>query len=261
MDTLIIDLINEFRNRLFLYFTIGSTLSIVIYLIFKEKNIKYKILTIPHRWRDMRREIMYSISSLLIFTFLFFFLKWLIDNDYTMVYYDKEVYGIAYYCLSILLVVIIHDIYFYWTHRLLHTRWLMRHVHSVHHRSSDPTIWAAFSFHPLEAVINFGVFYVLVFTIPLHISVFFLFFFINTSNNLLGHCGFEIFPKKFTRHWVGKWFTTSTHHHMHHKFGKGNYALYFTCLDYLFSTVHSKYHTQFDATIVKRNENTENSAE
>ena len=27
-----------------------------------------------------------------------------------------------------------HDTYFYWTHRLLHHPWWLRHVHGVHHR-------------------------------------------------------------------------------------------------------------------------------
>ena len=261
MDSLIIDLLTEFKNRLVLYFAIGGVLSFVIYLLFRNQNLKYKILSIPYRWRDVRREIKYSISSLFVFTVLFFVLRWLMVHEYTTVYYDKDKHGMAYNYLSVLLVVLIHDTYFYWTHRLMHTRWLMRHVHSVHHRSHDPTIWAAYAFHPIEAVINFSVFFVLVFTVPIHISVFFLFFLVDVSNNLLGHCGFEIFPKNFTKHWLGKWFTTPTHHHMHHKFGSGNYALYFTWLDYFFDTMHSKYHSQFDASIVNRKAQTKISAE
>lgn len=28
---------------------------------------------------------------------------------------------------------VIEDFVFYWGHRLLHTKWLYQHVHSVHH--------------------------------------------------------------------------------------------------------------------------------
>ena len=31
-------------------------------------------------------------------------------------------------------LLLLHDAYFYWCHRLLHVPWLFRNVHAVHHR-------------------------------------------------------------------------------------------------------------------------------
>lgn len=251
MDVLI-NILEGFQLRLLIYFSIGGFLSFLIYFIFKNKNNRYKIQSLLHSWKDVRREVKYSISSLLIFSILAFALSWLTRNGYTQVYKEVEEYGNTYWYLSIFLAIVIHDAHFYWTHRLLHTRWLMRKVHQTHHLSHDPTLWAAFAFHPIEAIINFSIFYVLAFAIPLHQYIFFYFFFFNSANNIIAHCGFEIFPKNFTTHWLGKWITTSTHHNMHHKLGKGNYGLYFTWLDYVFNTNHPDYHQQYDQIIANR---------
>ena len=35
-----------------------------------------------------------------------------------------------------------NDVFFYWTHRLLHTKWLYTHVHKIHHESFNPDPWA-----------------------------------------------------------------------------------------------------------------------
>ncbi|KAG6436219.1 hypothetical protein SASPL_101104 [Salvia splendens] len=34
---------------------------------------------------------------------------------------------------QILFYFILEDFVFYWGHRILHTKWLYKHVHSVHH--------------------------------------------------------------------------------------------------------------------------------
>lgn len=49
------------------------------------------------------------------------------------------------------------DFHFYWAHRLQHeTRWLYKHVHKVHHESSNPNPWSGLSFHPIEAALYFS---------------------------------------------------------------------------------------------------------
>ena len=43
--------------------------------------------------------------------------------------------------LSILTIYCGGDFHFYWTHRLLHTPWLYKTVHKVHHESINPDSW------------------------------------------------------------------------------------------------------------------------
>jgi lathosterol oxidase len=67
--------------------------------------------------------------------------------------------------VSLALMLLLHDAWFYWTHRLMHHPKIFRHVHLVHHRSINPSPWAAYSFHPIEAVIEAGIYLLIVFTI------------------------------------------------------------------------------------------------
>ena len=54
-------------------------------------------------------------------------------------------------------MILLHDTYFYWAHRAMHHPKIYRHVHLVHHLSQNPSPWAAFAFHPFEAVIEAGI--------------------------------------------------------------------------------------------------------
>ena len=58
-----------------------------------------------------------------------------------------------YYCAHWLM----HRRAFYWMHRFMHLPGIFKAVHKVHHLSHNPSPWAAFSFHPLEAIIEAGI--------------------------------------------------------------------------------------------------------
>src|SRR5215203_5438728 len=50
-------------------------------------------------------------------------------------------------------------------------------------------------------------------------------------NNSVNHLDIEIYPKKFHKHFAGKWLIGATHHSLHHKQFKYNFGLYFTFWD------------------------------
>jgi sterol desaturase/sphingolipid hydroxylase (fatty acid hydroxylase superfamily) len=78
---------------------------------------------------------------------------------------------------------------------------------------------------------------------PIHLFSFLIFM---TAYNVYGHLGFEIYPKNFNKHPIGKWFNTSVNHNMHHQYFKGNYGLYFTYWDRLMGTMHKNYDDSFE---------------
>ena len=100
---------------------------------------------------DVRREMVYSFSTLLIFSAQSLVVFAAILRGDMLVYLRPGQYGYVWLALSFPAMVLWHDVYFYWTHRLLHQRWLFRRVHGVHHRSRNPSPWAAYAFHPVEA--------------------------------------------------------------------------------------------------------------
>ncbi len=50
----------------------------------------------------------------------------------------------------ILIAPAVHEIYFFCLHRLIHTPFLYKWVHSVHHNSINPSPWSSLSMHPCE---------------------------------------------------------------------------------------------------------------
>jgi len=119
--------------------------------------------------------------------------------------------------------------------------------HLVHHKSTNPSPFAAYAFHPLEAILEAGIFVVFLFTLPVHFYHLFFFFLFMIIYNVYGHLGWELYPKGFSKHWLGKWINTSVNHNLHHQYFKGNYGLYFLFWDRLMGTIRPDYDEKFEA--------------
>jgi lathosterol oxidase len=205
----------------------------------------------PQR-QDVRREISYSLSTLCIFAALGVLVWGLVMSGHMEVYQDPARHGKLWLWASLPALILWHDFYFYWTHRLMHTRRLFRRVHSVHHRSRDPSPWAAYAFHPLEALINGLVTPLALAVVPVHGGVLLLFALHQILRNAHGHAAVETMPRGFVGHWFWGCFTTTTHHHLHHENTVGNYGLWFTWWDRLCGTEQASYRQRFEAATAPR---------
>ncbi len=139
--------------------------------------------------------------------------------------------GWIYIFISIGLYLFIHDTYFYWTHRAMHHPKLFRATHLSHHRSRQPTPWAAFSFHPWEAIISAWLLPVVTFFIPIHYGAVMFLLVYMTYCSVINHAGWEIYPKSVTNSAFGKIIISASHHNIHHKDYNANYGLYFRFWD------------------------------
>lgn len=168
-------------------------------------------------------------------------------RDYNTVYRAPiEGWGAVWFFGSFLWMLVLHDTYFYWVHRFMHWKPVYRHVHLIHHRSTNPSPWTAYAFHPLEAVLEASIILVIAFTLPVHILAVILFFIFQIAYNVYGHLGFELYPKGFHRTWLGKWVNTSVSHNQHHSRFSGNYGLYLLVWDRLMGTLRDDYDEAFD---------------
>jgi sterol desaturase/sphingolipid hydroxylase (fatty acid hydroxylase superfamily) len=143
--------------------------------------------------------------------------------------------------LWLVVLLVIHDAYFYWSHRLLHHNLIFKKWHGYHHKSMEPSPFAIFSFDPAEAVISFSIGYLFLLFAPCHVLVTIVWFAIMVFYNLLGHLGFEMFPSWIVKNRITGVSNTSTHHAMHHKHFNCNFGLYFTYWDRLMGTEHPDY--------------------
>ncbi|MBV6442852.1 MAG: sterol desaturase family protein [Haliscomenobacteraceae bacterium CHB4] len=204
---------------------------------------------------DYQRETLYSALTSVIFAVVTWCCLGTPLRAYTLFYTDANQYGWWWLALSVPLTLLLHDAYFYWMHRLMHHPRLYRRIHLLHHKSVNPSPWAAYAFHPAEAVLEAGIVPLLLFTLPLHPLSFWAFVTLMLIFNVYGHLGYELFPKKMYTHPLGRWLNSSVHHNLHHEKFHGNYGLYFTIWDRLYGTLrddsmkkveemHSRIHAQ-----------------
>jgi sterol desaturase/sphingolipid hydroxylase (fatty acid hydroxylase superfamily) len=230
------------------YFMLALIATLIFYVSFRKKWQFKKIQPLFPKTNDYAREIFYSVVTILIFGFIgYIILFYKPVAQHTFRYTDISTYGWIWYFTAYLIMLVMHDTYFYWTHRLMHQPSIFKIFHLVHHKSTNPSPWAAYAFHPLEAVVEAGILPVFVFTLPLHVTHTFIFFFIMIVYNVYGHLGYELYPKGFNKNFIGKWINTSINHNQHHQFFKGNYGLYFLWWDRWMNTLRSDYDKQFDA--------------
>lgn len=117
--------------------------------------------------------------------------------------------------MHMIVSLVVAELIFYGTHRLLHTPWMFAHVHYIHHTWQAPIGITAIFAHPLEfllgnvPVVMFG---------PLlcgaHASVWILYTFLSTIDTVHGHSG-----------WHLPFLGSSEAHDFHHWEGNDNYGV------------------------------------
>lgn len=229
-------------------YLIIATLAFVLFYILIRKTIAGK--KIQQRFpqiTDYAREIGFSILTVFIMALV---PSLVLGNrglaGQTQFYTDIKQHGTAWFIIAFPIMAFVHDTYFYWMHRLMHHPGLFKIVHLVHHKSTNPSPFAAYAFHPLEAIVEAGIFLVFVFIMPVHLYHLLFFFLFMIVYNVYGHLGWELYPKGFSKHWLGKWINTSVNHNLHHQYFKGNYGLYFLFWDRMMGTIRKDYDERFE---------------
>ncbi len=227
------------------YGALALAMWLLLYIVLRRFVRGRKVSRRDPTARQMSREVVYSLRSIIVFGLVTVPIVFAALSGGTRMYYRIEDRGWAWYFATLAIMVVMHDAYFYWTHRLMHHRKLYRIFHRTHHLSTDPTPWAAYSFSTLEAAVQAGIGPLIVFTLPVHPSAFAIFMIWQISFNVLGHCGYEVFPRWFMRSPLGVVLNSPTHHALHHEKFVGNYSLYFNVWDRLLGTNHPDYGRRF----------------
>ncbi len=232
-----------------LRYLIIAGLAFTVWYILRKKQIAYKKIQLRFpTLKDYQREIVFSLITICIFATVGYLL---LSMDmpvrkYTLIYKGVDTYGMIWFWLAFPILLVVHDTYFYFTHRLMHHPKLFKWFHLLHHKSTNPSPWAAFAFHPLEALVEVGIVVVFAFCIPLNPLHLFFFFLFQMLYNVYGHLGWELYPKGFSKSMVGKWINTSVNHNQHHQYFKGNYGLYFLWWDRWLGTIRNDYDEKFN---------------
>lgn len=234
------------------YFIVALIGFLIFYVIFRRRFFFKKIQQKFPANNDYFRELGYSLLTMLIFSSVIVFLNSPTIVIYTTRYQSIDEYGWFYYFSVFPILFIMHDLYFYIMHRIMHHPSLFKYIHLVHHKSTNPSPWAAYAFHPLEAIIEQGIVVIFYFTLPIHISHLAIFFLFSIVYNVYGHLGYELYPKGFNKTKIGRWINTSVNHNQHHQYFKGNYGLYTLIWDRIFGTIRKDYDAQFETISIRQ---------
>ncbi len=195
------------------------------------KTDKKILSTRPLKKDQIKKEIYWSIISSAIFAFFGAVTYWLWLNNLTAVYLDPAEFGFWYLPVSLLIVMLLHETYYYWIHRAMHIPKIYKVVHKVHHNSLSSTPWTAFSFHPWESLLEAIILPLILMLIPLNIYALLFYLIFMTFSSVINHLDIEVYPAWFRNSRFGKLWIDATHHHFHHKEFNTNYGLYFTFWD------------------------------
>lgn len=171
------------------------------------------------------------LSGVTIWTAVEVVMLWAFANGYAtwFRFADHPVYLAA----LALAVPVIHELHFFCIHRLIHTPFLYKWVHSVHHNSVNPSPWSSLAMHPVEHLLYFStVAYHLILPSNPVIALYQLHF--AGFGAIPGHVGFDKIE-------VGRTGAVDSHayaHYLHHKHFEVNYGDALIPLDRWFGTWH-----------------------
>ena len=220
----------------------------VVWQLGRERFAHRRIQPRP-RAAQIRRELIWSCWSMLILSALLTASWWLSTVGWSRVYFDVDEHSWAYLLFTVVVMAVVHDSYYYWAHRFMHHPRVFRYVHKLHHGFTNPTPFASYAFHPLEAMIEVAFFAPLAFVMPMHPTAVGIYIVVLTILNVISHLGYEFYVPRLAR-----WFITSTHHNLHHARGKGHFMLYFNFWDHVMGTNAEDYAAEMARIATRRRE-------
>ncbi len=240
-----------FAVVVFRYFLMAGLFWMVFYK-WRPKSLQQRQIykTLPNS-TIQKFEMKWSLLTSVLFAFSGSFLGLMWQKGWTKIYLNISQYGWIYFFVSLFLISVVHEVYFYWTHRWLHRPSIYKRFHAVHHKSLTPSPWASFSFHPIEGLINALALPLIVLFIPVHPIALLIYLTLMTLSAVTNHMGFEILPAS-ARQSIGKYFISGVHHTMHHKYYKYHFGLFYTFCDQIFKTEHPEFSNEFQNVFVKK---------
>jgi Delta7-sterol 5-desaturase len=201
---------------------------------------------------QMKKEVGWSIVTASIFALTGTVMALLWQQGYLKIYMQWDAYGWYWLPVSLFISLFFHETYYYWIHRWMHHPKIFRKVHKVHHESNITSPWTAFSFHPLEGLLQALFLPLILLILPMHLYILLLQLTFMTFSSVINHLDIEIYPARFKNHFIGKWLIGATHHSLHHKQFRYNYGLYFTFWDRWKKTESPLYPELFEEKTKKR---------
>ncbi|MEP7251884.1 MAG: sterol desaturase family protein [Ginsengibacter sp.] len=234
------------------YFIVAGLFYLIFYIWFSKKWALRKINSKSYKKDQFRIEVRWSMLTAFIFSIAGAIIIVLWQKGYTKIYANVADYGWWYLPVSLAVFMVLHETYYYWLHRWMHIPGIFKVVHKVHHNSNITSPFTAFSFHPLEGLLQAVFLPIMLMILPMHYYVIIIQLTIMTISSVINHLDIEIYPAGFHKNAIAKWLIGASHHSLHHKQFKYNYGLYFTFWDKIKNTESPQYEDLFESRTTKK---------
>lgn len=237
--------------------TIMSAAYLIFWIIFGKKLSNRKIqLSKRAGWSQIKGEIGATFLSFIGGTLFSILLLSLNEIGFTQFYLETGKFGFGYEVITIIIMLVVSDTWFYWSHRTMHHPSIYKYVHALHHKSLDVNPYTSSSFHIIESLWLTLWLLPLALVMPISMTVLGIMQVIGTFNNLKSHLGYELFPKFFSLPPFNI-LVNATNHSLHHTQYNGNYGLFFRFWDIICGTelnstdsTFTEIHQRENATII-----------
>lgn len=140
--------------------------------------------------------------------------------------------------LQLLFCIYLDDFLYYWLHRSMHQRFLLKHVHGLHHRVLAPWAISGHYMHPLEYVLTGSLAFIGPALLGSHVALLWVWIIIRQWEAAEGHAGYAF--RWSPTHWLpGS--DGALHHDYHHARVRGNYGGFLPIWDRVFGTLAKDY--------------------
>jgi sterol desaturase/sphingolipid hydroxylase (fatty acid hydroxylase superfamily) len=140
--------------------------------------------------------------------------------------------------LFIAILVALQDAWFYWTHRVLHTKLFYR-FHKRHHMNLAPTVLSSDDSGIVDTLFAHTFYALVPFVVPVPALVLLAHRLLDQVSGMIGHAGFEHLASPSARKpWP---MICTVFHDQHHQHFVYNYGIYTAVWDRVCGTVHPSY--------------------
>tara|TARA_B100001287_G_scaffold24073_1_gene17559 strand:+ start:9994 stop:10689 length:696 start_codon:yes stop_codon:yes gene_type:complete len=217
---------------------IGSNLFGLLYsmLVLKTDIFKsFRIQSKSYQKAIFRKRMPLFLFNFVILLFVSGFGSYLIYDSIETAYTSFWIIG-----LQVIFAFVVDDAWFYFFHRWLHeNKFMLRHVHSIHHRATTPFPLEYLYAHPLEwmlGMIGVGIGFALILIVmPINVYAIWIFGLLRNLHEIHIHSDLEL-PFFSNVPFLSK----TKHHDDHHSKLEGNYASTFNWMDRIFKTTFKK---------------------